>query len=71
MVKRTETVEHRLRMHMLAVIGAVGDAKTAAAGARVRSGDRAWLETKLQRMQAIAHEVLERIEQMEARREDH
>lgn len=70
MVKRIDTVEHRVRMHMLGVITEVGDAKVAAEGARV-SADRKWLEEKLQRMQAIAHEVLARIEEMEGRREDH
>lgn len=71
MVKRTETTEHRVRMHMLGVITEVGNAKVAAEGARVRTADRKWLGEKLQRIQALAHEVLERVEQMEERRDDH
>lgn len=71
MVKKADTVEHRVRMHMLGVITEIGDAKTASEGARVSAADRKWLGEKLQRMQAIAHEVLARIETMEERREDH
>lgn len=71
MSKRAETVEHRLRMHMLGVITELGGAKTAAEGARTSGADQKWLGEKLQRMQTIAHEVLERVEAMERRRDDH
>jgi hypothetical protein len=71
MAKKTDTVEHRVRMHMLGVITEVGDAKTASEGARVSPADRKWLGEKLQRMQAVAHEILARIEAMEERSKDH
>jgi len=71
MVKRTETTEHHVRIHMLGVITEVGNAKVAVSEPRVGAADRKWLEEKLQRLQAIAHEILARVEQMETRADAH
>lgn len=71
MAKKVDSVEHRVRMHMLGVITELGGAATASESARVSAGDRKWLSEKVRRMQMLAHEVLERLESMESRAEGH
>lgn len=63
---RAATMEHQLRMRMLAVIEEVGLARSALQ-VRITGRDRTAIEAEFDRMQAAAHRVLEVIEQREGR----
>lgn len=56
MSKRTETVEHRLRMKLLDGVGVAGDLTTIAEG--MPDADRRYMLREIERMQTAAHRML-------------